>query len=622
MSPRRDPVPRARSALHWLRGFLVLGIVAAAVVVAGVKLWESIDIQRLTRTSALAEPVTIPPALPPAQAVAAPTPFSVALYYSHASASHFPDSAYYPDLLDRWEGLMAAAGARVTRISSAAQVAALEPTDVIVAPSAVCLSPDEVAAFRAHEGRAGGLVLTWATGARDAQCKWRDWHAAAALTGSRDVRQIEQRDALYFTVPADLPLSSGFDPGTRVELRFESQLAATTADARVYWSDWSLNAAPVAGSAVVNAAALANVTEAGGRVAWFGFRLGQGARPEDERRLETVALNGLRWVAGIPTAEVLPWPGDARAALLIAEDVESEFTNATALAALARRKSVPATFFVVSEMALDYPAMADSLVAAGEVGSQTSNHTVLVNLPLADQRTRLRRSWSEVRGWTGDSAFGLHPPEERFDLNTLRAWRETGGSYIVGLNEARSGSPEVFEADEGEVVLLPRIIKDDYNVFVQESAMRARRLTEAYLEGIAKVRSLGGIAVLSLRSQVGGDPGRVEVVGEVIDSARANGDWWIASGREIAAWWSARRAAALRVVRATDREIVLDVAAPSDAALSGAWLQVMLPQGEVTWVPTIAGREVRYASTSLGVRIALPDLAAGARATVTLSPQH
>jgi peptidoglycan/xylan/chitin deacetylase (PgdA/CDA1 family) len=443
----------------------------------------------------------------------------------------------------------------------------------------------------------------------------------ASLTGSPDVREIEQRNALYLTVPADLPFSAGFDPGTRVELRFESQLAAVGSGVRVYWSDWALNAAPVADAEAVNTAALASVAESGGRMVWFGFRLGQGATPRDEERLAALAMNGVRWAAGVPTAELLPWPGGARSALLIAEDVETEFPNAAALAALATRKSVPVTFFVVSQLALDYPDLAAALTRAGEVGSQTSDHAVLLGLSLAEQRTKLTRSWAEIRGWTGDSAFGLHPPEERFDLNTLRAWRQAGGSYLVGLNEARTGSPEVFETGDGEVVLLPRIVKDDYNVFVQESALRARRLTEAYLEGMAKVRALGGIAVLSLRSQVGGDPGRVEVVGEVVDSARANGDWWIATGRDIAAWWSARRATALQVVRASEAEIVIDVTAPAGAALSGASLRVVLPERAADWEPSIGGEGVAYARTPLGVRLTLPDLGPGERVTVTLAPE-
>jgi peptidoglycan/xylan/chitin deacetylase (PgdA/CDA1 family) len=618
MSPKRDPVPRARTAWQWLRGFLLLGVLAAGVVAAGAKLWQDIDIQRLTRSVILADPLTVPPALAPAPAASSPRPYHAVLYYTHASARHFPDSTYYPTLLDRWEGLIAATGVRVSRVSSAAQVDALDAEDVVVVPSAVCLGTGEIDALRDHADSGGGLLITWAAGARDSVCNWRGWGAVTALTGSRDIRELEPRSGLYLTIPSDVALSPGFDPGTRVELRYESQLAAQAQGARIYWSDWALNVAPVAGANPFNAAVLADVTDAGGRIVWFGFRLAQGARPEDEQRLEALAASGVRWAAGVPTAEILPWPNGARAGLLIAQDVESGFPNAAALAALVRRKAVPVTFFVVSRLALDYPELAEPLSTVGEVGSQTSDHTVLSGLSLGDQRARLSRTWAEVRGWTGDSAFGLHPPEERFDANTLRAWRDVGGSYVVAVNESRTGSPEVFETRSGEIVLLPRIIKDDYNVFIQDGALRSRRLLEAYLEGLTKVRSLGGLAVVSLRSQVGGDPGRVKVIGEVIDSARAAGDWWIASGRDIASWWSARRSSSLRFLETVGDEIAVEVAAPANAPLSDAWLHVLLPRNSAALVPYVERRAVAYAETPLGLRVALPDVAPGEQVVVTL----
>jgi peptidoglycan/xylan/chitin deacetylase (PgdA/CDA1 family) len=596
----------------------LLGVLTAAVIAAGVKLWQDIDIQRLTRSSKLANPLTIPTALPPASAAAATRPYHAVLYYSHATAGHFPDSAYYPGLLDRWEGVIAATGASVSRISSAAQIGTVDADDVIVAPSAVCLSESEVAELRAHADRGGGLVVTWASGARDSTCNWLGWDAATALTGSGDIREINQRSGLYLTIPTGLPLSLGFDPGTRVELRYESQLAAESEGARVYWSDWALNGAPVTDAEWLNAAALTSVTNTGGRVAWFGFRLDQGARPQDERRIEALAANGVRWAASVPTAEILSWPGGARAALLVAQDVETEFINASALARLARRKSFPVTFFVVSQTALDYPELADSLVLAGEVGSQTSDHTVLSDLSFADQRTRLSRSWAEVRGWTGDSAFGLHPPEERFDANTLRAWRQAGGRYLVALNDARTAAPEVFETAAGNVVLLPRIIKDDYNVFVQESAMRSRRLTEAYLEGLVKVRSLGGLGVVSLRSQMGGVPGRVGVIGEVVDSVRAQGDWWVASGRTVAAWWLSRQTATLRFVEAANDQFTIEVTAPGDTGLRGAWVRLLLAGESSRWLPSIEGELVAYAETQHDIRVSLPDMAPGEQVTLAI----
>jgi hypothetical protein len=83
----------------------MLGVIVAGVIAAGMRLWQDIDIQRLTRTPALAEPYRMPTPLPPTAAVVLHSSYRVALYYSHASAAFFPDPEYYPDLADRWESL-------------------------------------------------------------------------------------------------------------------------------------------------------------------------------------------------------------------------------------------------------------------------------------------------------------------------------------------------------------------------------------------------------------------------------------------------------------------------------------------------------------------------------------
>jgi len=614
VSPKRDPVPRARSPLQWLGGILLLGVLAAGVVAAGVRLWQDIDIQRLTSSAALAEPHTVPAALLPNAPAVAQQAYEAALFYSPSSRSFFPDSQYYPDQLDQWERLIGETGGRVTRVSSAAEIEALSGNELLVAASAVCLRREEVTALRNHAERGGGLLVTWAAGARDSNCEWLGWHALRTLTGAAEIRELRQREALYFTVPAGTPLSLGFDPGTRVELRYESQLAAATDGPRTYWSDWALNATPADANDAVHAAATTGWTESGGRIVWFGFRLGHGARPEDNQRMSLLLSNGLRWAAQIPMAEITAWPGGSRSALMISQDVESQFGNAVALADLARRKSARVSFFVVSQMALDFPEVADSLKLAGEIGSQTSDHTILAGLAYNDLRPRLGRSWAEIRGWTGDSAYGLHPPEERFDENTLRAWREVGGTYLLAVNESRTASPEVFATPAGEIVLLPRILKDDYNVFVQEGALRSMRLTEAYLEGMAKARALGGLAVISTRSQVGGVPSRVRVVGEVIDSARATGGWWIASGRDISDWWLARRESGVQMRGTVGGGVEITVTAPMNSALAGAWLEIILPGLPQNWLPTANGQPIQYFESDWGIRIPIEQLLAGEEA--------
>lgn len=621
MSPERDPVPRARAAGHWLGGILLLGVLAGGVVAAGLALWQNLDVRQLVRAPATMEAAPLPVAMPPAAPAAASGTFRVAVLYSEASAAFFPDSAYYPGLLARWERLVTGLGGEAFRVT-AAGLDSLDARETLIAPAALCLADSEVRSLRSHVQRGGGLVLTWATGARDGRCEWVGWDRVAELTGAADVRELEGREALYLTVPAGLPLSPGLDPATRIELRSESQLALTTLGARAFWSDWALNPSPAAGTDEVDTAAWVGRSESGGRLAWFGFLGGQGAGPRDEERIERLQENAILWTAGIPYAEIAPWPADARAAIVFSQDVESAFSNSVEMAGLAKVRGIPLSFYVVSRLALDHPELADTLARAGEVASQTSDHGVVAALPLEEQRARLRRSWSELRGWTGDSAVGLRPPEERFDENTLAAWRSIGGTYVAGLNDARTGSPEIFETAAGRIVLLPRIIKDDYNVLVQESAFGSRRLREAYLEGVRKVRGLGGLAFVSTHSQVAGTAGRVPVLGEVMDSVLAQGeDWWIATGRAVASWWLARREATTELSRGPASGLEVAVRASDAAGLENAWLRLVSPDDAGLLVPWIDGEPVAFVRDDWGVSVPVGMIAAGRTRRIILLPE-
>ncbi|MDT8437148.1 MAG: polysaccharide deacetylase family protein, partial [Gemmatimonadota bacterium] len=434
-------------------------------------------------------------------------------------------------------------------------------------------------------------------------CAWRGWEPLRSLTGALDMAEIPPEPSLFFTVPDGLPLSPGLPPGARVELFPEPHLALHVPGAHVFWSDWALNAAD-GDTGVPDAAAVLHEPEDGGRVAWFGFRGRQAVGERDARRVSRLLHNGILWAAGAVTAEVAKWPGGHRAALLVAEDVETGFANSAALARLLRERGARGTFFPVSEMALAHPELGDSLVAAGEVGSQTADHVSTAGLPETEQAVRLGRSVRDLEAWTGQPVTGLRPPEERFDAATIRAWRRAGGTWFAALNEARSAAPEIFPTPDGPVVLLPRLLKDDYNVFVQEGARRTDRLRDAWLEGVRKMEALGGFAYLSLHSQIAGSPDRVGVVGEVLDSVAARpAGWWVATGREIAGWWMERDAARLSLARVADT-LVLRVA-PAPRPGTETWVELYLPR-DASLRPHEGNRPLPWAPTEWGIRFPLP----------------
>ena len=105
MRRRRDPVPRARAAGHWLGGILLLGLLAGGVIAAAVLLWENLDVRQLA-PGLSSDPGPLPEPDPPAPPAIQPGAFPVVLFNSPRNHEFFPDEAYYPQALGRWRGLI------------------------------------------------------------------------------------------------------------------------------------------------------------------------------------------------------------------------------------------------------------------------------------------------------------------------------------------------------------------------------------------------------------------------------------------------------------------------------------------------------------------------------------
>lgn len=623
MRPKREPIPRAKDSWVWLGGLAMLGFVAAGVIAAATVLWENIDIRQLVPQLA-----TPPPAVPEPEAPLAAAldlhHFDAVLFDSPRNRAYFPDAEYYPSALSAWRQLIEGLGGTVREVSDAAGLRRLSESDLLVLVEAPCLSTEEIAAVRSHLLAGGPVVANWAVGVRDGACEWKGWQNVAELTGAEDVRELPPREGLYLTVPADVALSPGFDPGTRIELRPDPSLALRMDGPAVYWSDWAMNPAPDETGGGADVAAIATHSPLSGRIAWFGLRLRQGATGRDAARLTRLIRNGVAWAAGVPLAAPTAWPDARRAALMFTLDVEAEPRNALYVADVLRRKHVPGNFYAVSQLVLDDDELARALSAAGEVGSQTSDHMPLAGLTAQDQRFRLLRAASEIEDWTGVAPTGLRPPEETFDVNTLDAWQRAGGTYLVARNEARSASPEVHRVGDETLVLLPRILKDDYNIIVQDRVLRASSLHEALLAGTAKIRAIGGLAIVAGHTQIMREGPRVEALAAIADTVIAEGDWWIARGSDVAAWWAARTRTTVRFEPTTDEAgpagpyaSGLVVTAPQDRDIAGLWIDVVLPETTDGLTPVVAGRPVDFQATDWGMRVPVGDLAAGESRPIT-----
>jgi len=618
MRPDRDLVPRAKEAWLWLSGILLLGVLGAGATAAAALLWENIDIRQLT--PGLAEIAGPPPEpdMPTPPAVAA-FPFDAVLFVSPRNGEFLTDTTFYAGELDRWRHLVADVGGRVRIAQTAGDLRGLSSTDLLLMPEAPCLTTGERAAVSRHVGTGGSLVANWAIGARDEDCGWRGWETLLDLTGADDVRELPSRQALYLTVPAGLSLSPGVDPGTRVELRSDRSLALKVPGPHVYWSDWALNPEPDSEGAGADAAMSTTERDEGGRVAWFGLRLGQAATPRDSVLVERVVQNGVLWAAGLPTVAPSPWPDAARAAIVFTVDVEMEHRNALGVAEVLAAQGLTASFFAVSQIVREDGELAEALARVGEVGTQTVDHTPIAGLTPQEQGLRLQRAADEIERWTGIAPAGLHPPEEAHDAASLAAWKLAGGRYILGGTEARSGSPELHTVLGGSMVVLPRVIKDDYGVFVHDGAVRAKRLSDAYVMGAHKMRAIGGLAVIAGHTQIMSRGTRLDAFRVVADSARSQGDWWITRADHVAEWWSARGEVrlswsdpaplpALDGIQASELPDLL-VHGPR-AEMRGLWIDVVVP-GSDRLLPLVDGETVEFKTTDWGLQVPVGILRPG-----------
>lgn len=622
MRKKRDPIPRAAEAWWWLGGFLTLGLMGGGVVVAGIALWENIDIRQLAPALAVTSAPTPYPRMS-APAAIAPVPFEAVLLNNDANREYFEDAAYYSAELSRWRGLMEAVGGSVREVSDAEGLLSTSTSEVMVLPEAPCISSPELAAIGAHLAAGGSVITNWALGVRDGACEWRGWSTLLDVTGAEDVREITGRDGTFLTIPGGLPSSPGIDPGTRIELRPDPFLALRMTGQRVYWSDWALNPNPDEDGAGADVAVSTTRSKEGGRITWFGLRTRHAVTEADSVKLDRLIQNGIMWAAGVPTAAVGTWPGGARSALIFTLDVEGvdTYVNARDAAAVFDLEGLPITFFAVSQLVRENAPLARALMAAGEVGTQTVDHSPLAGLTWQDQSIRLWRSWSEIEVWTGVGPAGLRPPEEAFDSLTLAAWKGAGGSYVLSGNEARSASPELHDTSEGTLVLLPRLLKDDYTVIVRDITLRSAHLTDAFLAGAEKMRAIGGLAIITGHTQIITSGPRLDAVRAVADSVRSQSGWWLARADGVAEWWLDRSMVELQwaspsnvpsgqnLLSAGIPDVI--VATSSETRRDDVWIDISAPQMSQSVMPFVDGVSVEFALEDWGMRLRVGMVEAG-----------
>ncbi|HET6230532.1 MAG TPA: polysaccharide deacetylase family protein [Longimicrobiaceae bacterium] len=510
-------------------------------------------------------PGNIPSSLPPASLAGV----RVAMIAEPQNGT-FGEAGFYGREVGRWRDWLAQLGAQSVSPANA---------DVLVLPQALCMGPELRALVAKHLAAGKGIVANGPMGSRNGLCHPLPDTLLVSLVGGRgSVSRFEpyHDNSYYAVVLGETALGAGVPPGARIELMPANQLVFRGADRSVYYANYRRT--PVGmGKQPYFDGAIARARVGPGRVAAFGFELAHVVPGWSEWVTRNVVANAVTWAAGRPVVQIAPWPEGKHAAAVVAQDVEADFRNAGGAVDLLEREKVPATFFVVGRLAEQSPWTMRRLVSYGEVGSHTYDHRSVERLSEAQSEATLRQAQSATAELSGRPVTGFRPPEEKYSLATLQAWARLGGRYVFTSNNSRAAGPEIVPLGRDTLVLLSRVVDDDFEVLDRSSVRDRGVMARHMVRQLDEVIALRGVYMFSYHSHMFARDDLLPVLGALVGTLKSTPGVWIAQAGDVAEWW--RQRGQVHVTTSADGRTV-DVWNESASPFRRGVLLVDLPSGE------------------------------------------
>jgi hypothetical protein len=598
---------RARSRIRAIGLLLAAGIVALGI-------WES----------AFRPATVVPrPALP---ALTVPGSGRIAVVQSEAS-DRCIGAAEFSKHADYWMGLARKGGFKAETIGDAQLETGLDAYAAVILPSVVCLSDPARKEIDRYLRAGGGVVATWALGARDATGVWRGYDFLQGLTGAFRF-ELGRQDAPWFvSVRSATPLGAGLPGGTRVQVTSLERLEATSLDADAFWSDAALRPRDPALPADYQAAILRNHVDQG-RLVWLGFHENSPVTGEADRAT-AVLLNALAWAGKRPIASIDAWPAPFTRSTLVAVDVSEFPERARRLALELAQARVPATFFIDPAFAADRDFVRE-LQGAGEIAIRWPPANVAGFARHGFERLRLDWSRLILSIRTHEWARGVRPSGDTLDQGGIEFLAEAGVRYFLaagGVDSVLPSARRVRRApsgwtEDGSIVAIARSSDDDLHLSpLGLEGLETDWIVKRLMDDSESVGRLGGLYVLSLHTQGLGGPDYLPALRAVLAGTSAS-NRWVARGADIAGWWASRSRLELSLASTDPSLLRVEIVSHATRPVENASLSVypaatgtprvrLLPQG------TAPLTTVDVESRRVGVT--LPRLDPGERTTVEIT---
>lgn len=481
----------------------------------------------------------------------------VLLYASPETSQYFLKSGgNYEQLLTQWTKYLSGRRSHFKQINDLAELGE-NPSATLVLASAVALNQAERQAIMRHHAAGGSVLSTWATGTWDQSGQWTGWGFLQGL-GAEFAGETTTQELGFLIVRGETPITTDIPAGQRIALsglresiiRFKEPQAAAVR--LLNWDRIARESGPDDGVVLFK-----DQPERGGRVVIFGFP--ETAWSSTEESLYRLIDGSLQWLDRKPLIVRAVWPEAKNSAQSISMDTEEGFLNSLAFADLLKEKKLPATFFVLTAVAKQFPEALTQLATHFELGLHGDIHTGFKGQSSKTQSDRLAAMRRDIQQTLPQqqAVKGFRPPLEEYDASTEEALVKNDFFYEV-VDPARSESRLPFfaktnVANKADLVVLPRTQRDDLNLLSQATLEQphAQKKILQMLDGdLNMVLNNGALGVLSIHSQnFGPQSPLIQVLVPFFDTLIAYQDvLWIATAGEIAQWWTDRSRVALKTL--------------------------------------------------------------------------
>jgi peptidoglycan/xylan/chitin deacetylase (PgdA/CDA1 family) len=486
----------------------------------------------------------------------------------------------YDLILDQWHYYFHSRGIQFVDLKDEELGTELAP-GILILPSVVALGSAEITLIHEFEKQGGSVLATWATGARESGGEWAGYaflHEQFDIDVTGEV--VAQDNEKFLMVFGDTPVAHTLPSGYRIWLGQIKELPLRITGAKNVAGRF-MDVLRTPSLWVANAAIVYSEMAASRRV-YFAFS--ENSWRFDQQSIYRLLDDTINWLHRRPDIYLANWPYPYRSGQILEMDTEQDFSNALNFSALLEKNGFQGTFYTLASQAVFYPRIVKRLELRHEIACHGDVHTAFKGQDKVLQSRRLDAMRQELLPMLHypSRVTGFRPPYELTDQVVESLLFEKGYKHLLPGSEGTQAmlpylSSAMPQDIKGGLIVLPRTQRDDVSL-IRDKISRSG-MTKAMIEDFDLTVEAAALGILSVHSQNFEKSNEVaQSTAEFLTYIRTSGrKSWVASGGEIASWWSGREQFKFRLTGDPDKTL-LQVTLPVPGLKKRAALVILNPR--------------------------------------------